>query len=293
MLLSMTGHGESSCQHDGVAVTAEVRTVNNRYFKLSMRSSERYSALEPKIETLVRQFVRRGTVQIHLRIDRTPSPDDFRLNEVVLTSYRRQLERLNERLHVMEPIPLGALLTLPGVVVENESSSNVDLDWPVIERALSEALTRLSRMRKEEGEAMERDLIGNNQAILATLDQLEARAPRVVEAYRQRLKERLASLLAGFDVQVQAADVVREVGLYAERCDVSEECVRLRSHLTQFVAIIRDEETPGRKLEFLTQEMLRETNTIGSKANDAEIARLVVEIKSSIERMREMIQNVE
>lgn len=293
MLLSMTGHGESSCHRDGLAVAAEVRTVNNRYFKLSVRSSERYAALEPKIEAVVRQFVRRGTVQVNLRIDREASPDDYRLNEIVLTSYRRQMERLHERLHVMEPIPLGALLTLPGVVVESESSADVEADWPLIVQALSEALARLTRMRTDEGNAMQRDLVANNRAIAAVLDRLETRAPQVVEAYRQRLMERLTGLLAGFDVQVQAADVVREVGVFAERCDVSEEFVRLRSHLEQFATIVRDEESPGRKLEFLTQEMLRETNTIGSKANDAEIAHHVVEIKTAIERMREMIQNVE
>ncbi len=140
---------------------------------------------------------------------------------------------------------------------------------------------------------MGRDLHANCQAIAADLDQIEQRAPLVVEAYRKRLMERLNKLLEEFGLEIQPADVVREVGLFTDRSDISEEIVRLRSHLQQFDAIARTEQGNGRKLEFVIQEMLRETNTIGSKANDAEIARHVVEIKTAIERMREMIQNVE
>ena len=138
-----------------------------------------------------------------------------------------------------------------------------------------------------------RNLAANLHVVAQELKHVEARAPQVVESYRSRLSERLNKLLAELGVTVAATDVIREVGLFAERCDISEEIVRLRSHLDQFDAVMRTEETPGRKLEFITQEMVRETNTIGSKANDAEIARHVIEIKSVIERIREMIQNVE
>jgi uncharacterized protein (TIGR00255 family) len=148
-------------------------------------------------------------------------------------------------------------------------------------------------MRREEGSTMADDLRANQRLIARQLESIEKRGPLVVESYRQRMRERLSQLLAEFDVTVSDSDVVREVGIFAERSDISEEIVRLRSHLDQFESYLQTEESSGRKLEFLTQEMFREANTIGSKANDAEIARHVIEIKTAIERVREMIQNVE
>ena len=172
-------------------------------------------------------------------------------------------------------------------------SSMLEQDWPLIEQALEEALANLEQMRQQEGRAMQRDLRANCQTVLDELDQIAARAPAVGDAYQTRLTERLNKLLADFGTRIEAADVIREVGMFAERCDISEEIVRLRSHIDQFRSILEASDASGRKLDFLTQEMFRETNTIGAKANDAEIARHVVEIKASIERIREMVQNVE
>ena len=169
---------------------------------------------------------------------------------------------------------------------------DTDNDWPVIEAALQQALEALASMRAGEGEAMAADMGENCRLIAAELDSITERAPLVVESYRARLTERLNKLLGEYDIQTQPADVIREVGMFGERSDISEEIVRLRSHLEQFDAVMKLEESSGRKLEFLTQEMFRETITIGSKANDAEIARHVIEIKAAIERIREMIQNV-
>lgn len=293
-MLSMTGHGEAQRQEAGVRVAVEVRTVNNRYLKVSLRISEGFSSLEPQIEAVIRDQLRRGTVTVNVRVDRESSPDDFRLNEVVLASYHRQIHELARRSAWASDVRIDSLLALPGVVAENAGRlADVDAVWPVVQRTLQEALEKLSQMRAEEGAAMSRDLQANCQAIAADLDQVEQRAPLVVEGYRKRLLERVNKLLEEFGLEIQPADVVREVGLFTDRSDMSEEIVRLRSHLQQFEAIARTEQGSGRKLEFVIQEMLRETNTIGSKANDAEIARHVVEIKTAIERMREMIQNVE
>jgi uncharacterized protein (TIGR00255 family) len=290
----MTGHGEAQRHEAGVRVAVEVRTVNNRYLKVSLRTSEGYGSLEPQIETVIRDQLRRGTVTVNVRVDRESSPDDFRLNEVVLASYHRQIQDLAARSSLACDVRIDSLLALPGVVAENAGHGvDVDAVWPVVERTLCEALENLSQMRAEEGAAMGRDLQANCQAIAADLDQIEQRAPLVVEAYRKRLLDRLNRLLEEFGLGIQPADIVREVGLFTDRSDISEEIVRLRSHLQQFEATARTEQGSGRKLEFVIQEMLRETNTIGSKANDAEIARHVVEIKTAIERMREMIQNIE
>jgi uncharacterized protein (TIGR00255 family) len=290
----MTGFGEAHRQTDGVAVVVEVRTINNRYFKLTLKCGEGYSLLEPEIEGVVRQQIRRGTVQVSLRVDRVRGSEDYQLNQAVLSNYRRQIEQLSERWQLGELVPLAQLLMLPGVVIENPTSpAEAEEEWPLVREALVAAMENLAHMRKEEGRAMAADLRANCRTVAGELTQIEERAPLVVEAYRARLVERLQAMLAEFAVTLDPADLIKEVGLFAERSDISEEIVRLRSHLEQFDSIMELPESSGRKLEFLTQEMFRETNTIGSKANDVQIARHVIEIKASIERIREMIQNVE
>lgn len=290
----MTGHGEAHRHDGGLSVAVEIRTVNNRYLKLSIRTTEGYALLEPQIEAVVRQHVRRGTAQVNVRIGREPTPDDYRLNEAVLRGYLAQLELMTGSLLTDNIGALPGLLALPGVVTEPIVQPDlIESEWPRIESVVTEALERLGQMRTGEGRAMAADLAANARNIAIELAAVEQRAPQVVAAYRTRLLERLKALLADMGVQIQPADVVREVGMFAERGDISEEIVRLKSHLEQFDGILAADESQGRKLDFLVQEMFRETNTIGSKANDAEIARHVIEMKSAIERMREMIQNVE
>jgi uncharacterized protein (TIGR00255 family) len=290
----MTGFGESHCRQDGLAVAVEIRTINNRFFKLSVRTSEGYASLEPLVEDEVRGAVHRGTIQVNVRVDRRQSPEDCKINVDVLDRYRRQLETLAGQWDVARPVPLEALLPLPGVV-DDAFGVSVDAtaDWPVIERTLRAALESLGRMRCNEGRAMAADLTANCRTVAASLDRIEKRAPLVVDDYRSRLSERLRRTLAELEVTLDAADLIKEVSLFADRSDISEEIVRLRSHLEQFQATMDLPESSGRKLDFLTQEMFRETNTIGSKANDVEIAREVIEIKTAVERIREMIQNVE
>jgi len=294
LLLSMTGHGEAHQHEDGLSITVEIRTVNNRYFKLNLRMTEGYAPLEPHVEALIRQQIRRGTTQAYLQIDREPRAEDYRLNQAVLAGYLKQFEAAVGGSIGSNPGQLAPLLALPGVVHEPTAEfEEIESQWPKIEGVLTVALAHLSKMRFEEGRSMAADLAANARTIAAELAKIEGRAPLVIEAYRGRLTERLNKLLSDLGVRTEPADVVREVGLFAERSDISEEIVRLKSHLEQFDAVMAASESQGRKLEFLTQEMFRETNTIGSKANDAEIARHVIEIKTAIERMREMIQNVE
>jgi uncharacterized protein (TIGR00255 family) len=290
----MTGFGEAHRQADGVSVAVEVRTINSKYFKLSVRSAEGYSALEPDIEQLVRKQIKRGTLQVTLRVDRPHSPDDFRINPAVLEGYRRQLADICRQWQVADGVGLDKLLLLPGVVNEDpiEASAAEEI-WPLIAAALEAALANLAQMRVDEGRAMSADLKVNLQIVAAQLALVEQRAPLVVESYRKRLEDRLRTLLAERDVGLAPADVIREVSIFAERSDISEEIIRLRSHLVQFESLMAEEESSGRKLDFLTQEMFREANTIGSKANDAEISRQTIEIKASIEKIREMVQNVE
>ncbi|WP_145095120.1 YicC/YloC family endoribonuclease [Anatilimnocola aggregata] len=294
MLSSMTGHGEAHRHQDGLSVAVEVRSVNNRYFKLNFRASEGYAALETQVEALVRQQVRRGTVQLSLRVDRQASPDDYRLNAAVIAGYMRQLNALAKEGVGVEGVRADSLLQLPGVVCEPVADwALVESHWPIIEGAVKEAVTQFAAMRAEEGATMAVDMRSNCALILKELQQIELRAPLVIDAFRTRIVEKLNKLLSEMGTRIEPADVVREIGIFSERSDISEEIVRLKSHLEQFETAMQVEEAGGRKLDFLTQEMFRETNTIGSKANDAQIAHHVIEIKTAIERVREMIQNIE
>lgn len=294
MLLSMTGFGEARRQDANLSIHIELRTVNSRYLKLTLRASEGYGSLESQIETAIRGRIKRGTLQMNLRVERQATADDYQINATVLASYRRQLEKLHDRLHVSQSVDLESLLALPGVVDEKSAhGAHVLDDWPLIESVLGEAIDSLSTMRQGEGAAMAADLKQNCADVTTHLAAIEVRAPSVAEGYRGRLVDRLNKLLGEHSVTVTPADVVREVGLFAERVDISEEIVRLRSHLVQFDDYMKQSESSGRKLEFMLQEMNREVNTIGAKANDGELARHVVEIKAAIERMREMVQNVE
>ena len=290
----MTGQGAALAHRDGIRVSVEVRTVNSRYYKLSLRTTEGYATLEPRIEEVLRGVIRRGTVQADVRIEREAAADQFRINASVLAAYLAQIQSLAENLRVKQEIRLDSLLALPGVAEEHLlDGGDSEECWPVVEQALKESLSRLTQMRSEEGRAMAVDLRANCDTILSELDHIEQLAPTVVEGYRQRLTDRLNRLLGEYNVVVQPSDVIREVGVFAERSDISEEIVRLRSHLEQFISIMDLPAAEGRKLEFVTQEMFREANTIGSKSNDAEISRRVIEIKTAVERIREMIQNVE
>jgi uncharacterized protein (TIGR00255 family) len=294
LLLSMTGFGEAQRKNATMAVSVEVRTINSRYFKLTVRSGEGYSMLEPLVEGQVREHIKRGTVQVSLRIDRARSSDDYRLDTAVLSGYRNQLDKLYRDWHVSQPVGVENLLALPGVVQQNGASSfDVERDWPLVRETLEEAMRQMTKMRADEGRAMAADLAANCATVAGELDAIDARAPLVREAYRERLTDRISKSMEEFKITLQPGDLIRELSIYAERSDISEEVVRLRSHLEQFGATLELDESSGRKLEFLTQEMFRETNTIGSKANDVQISRHVIEIKAAIERIREMIQNVE
>ena len=290
----MTGFGESHCQQDGIAVAVEVRSINNRYFKLTVRASEGYGGLEPLIDAEVRRTVHRGTVQVNVRVERPLSPEDFKINVDVLERYRTQLRSLQQQWNPDQAVSLDALLPLPGVVNDATGVAfDTAADWPVIERVLKSAMQGMVQMRSEEGKAMAADLVVNCRSIAASLGQIECRVPLVVADYRTRLHERLTKMLSEFEVTLDSSDLIKEVCLFAERGDISEEIIRLRSHLDQFQSTLQLPESSGRKLEFLTQEMFRETNTIGSKGNDVEIARHVIDIKAALERIREMIQNIE
>lgn len=285
----MTGHGQASVQNDQVRVVAEIKAVNNRFLKTSIHC-DLDANHQAKLENLVKQHVNRGSVSLRLKTQSLNTADEFKFNESVLRSYWLQLSEIAGS---SQSVNVESLLQLPGVIADNVDEGLSESIWPIAEQAVTEALDSLNKMRALEGDVMKRDMQSNLSAIAKYLEQIKSLAPRVVENYSKRMTDRINGLLKEYEVSIQATDVVKEVGVFAEKCDVSEETVRLGSHIEQFDKVINDESNNGKKLDFLVQEMLRETNTIGSKANDVEIANLVVEIKTSIERIREMVQNVE
>lgn len=292
----MTGYGEARYQSDVLTLAIELRAVNNRYLKVSVRAAEPYNLLEAEFEKVIRRTVRRGTIQVHIRCERQYAPQDFRINPTALRSYIGQVRALCEELGLRDrgEALLGQVLALPGVVPEpGNTPLTVDEEWPILERTLEGALGRLQAMRQEEGRAMAQELLQHRESIAGYLERIRQRGPGVTVAYRDRLHERVRKLLAELDVEIDRSDLIKEVSIFAERSDIAEEVVRLASHLDQFQEIMDEPESPGRKLEFLTQEMFREANTIGSKAGDVEISRYVVEIKGTMEKIRELVQNVE
>lgn len=294
MLLSMTGYGDAHLHSEGVSVSVEVRSVNNRYFKLAVRGNELFSGLESQIEGVTRKFINRGTITINLRIKQDVTADKYRIDTAVLESYMQQIHQLGSKVGISETPHIDSVLQLPGVVQENTDTDDEQFNaWPVIEKTLRAALEKFDAMRRAEGDNTTKDLRENLAAIASHLESIEAKSPLVVDGYRDRMTERVNKVLEEYDVTVDPATLLREVAIFTDRVNISEEIVRLKSHLGQFEKFLTQEESAGRKLDFLTQEIFRETNTIGSKANDAEIARGVVEMKTAIEKIREQIQNIE
>jgi len=293
MICSMTGFGEAEREADGRVYHVEIRSVNNRYLKTIVRLPEEFSFLEPRLERLVRERLTRGSVTVRLS-QRDLSAQAAQ--EVNVAAARRYVDRLRAACGSQENVvvDLGTLALLPGVCQPAEmSDAQRDACAAQIEQVAQEALERLVAMRQAEGRAVAEDLKAHCAVLREQIDAIRALAPRVVQEYRDRLMQRVQELLAGSNVPLAQEDLLREVSVYAERSDVSEELSRLASHLEQFEAAMRGDEPAGRKLDFIAQEMLRETNTIGSKAGDVEIAKRVIEMKAAIDRIKEQVQNVE
>lgn len=293
MIVSMTGYGDASLERDGVSHFLEIRSLNNRYFKASIRVPEHLQFLETEIERMLRTRLGRGSISFYLRIRQDRPEAAYRINSAVLKAYVAELERIAGN-HASVTMDLGTMLMVPGVCQPPEMDERErEKEWAVVSQLADSAIEHLVEMRRTEGRQLRDHLLENCDAIRAQLQAIAEKAPRVVDEYRKRLQTRVNGLLAEAKLELQADTLTREVAVYADRCDISEEMSRLKSHLDQFVQLCDRDENAGRRLDFLTQEMLRESNTIGSKANDAQISRCVVEIKSCVDRLREQVQNVE
>jgi len=289
----MTGCGSGDSSDGASTCRVEVRCVNNRYLKFSLRSREGFAALEARIEAAVRGRVRRGAVQMTLDVRGAAAPPLRTIDGDQLEAYLGQLGAFCSRHDLAPPESVDALLGLPGILADSLPAADaLERTWPLVSQALEQALDRLDAMRRAEGDALARDMRGTCGAVRGCVAAIRARVPAMLDDHRRRLAERVGRVLAGQGVALGDAEVAREIALLADRADIAEELVRLESHIDQFEKLL-GEDSPGRSLDFLTQELAREANTIASKSPDVEIAHAVVDMKTRIERLREMVQNVE
>jgi uncharacterized protein (TIGR00255 family) len=293
MIVSMTGFGDATAERDGTHYSVEIRSLNNRFFKAVIKLPDNVSGLEPEIETTLREKLGRGSITFILKMRMESAEAAYLINTQALNAYIEQLSKIKGTNGNMN-IDLGALLALPGVCQEpRDESDEIERHGPMIRELTKKAIDKLNAMRSREGEHLFADLIKHLKVIAANLAEIAKRAPFVIDEYHKRLAQRVNELIGKAELQVNESDLLKEVAVFAERADISEEIQRLTSHLESFEQSCRSGEHAGRKLDFITQEMLREANTIASKANDAQIARHIVEIKGAIDRLKEQVQNVE
>jgi uncharacterized protein (TIGR00255 family) len=290
----MTGYGSAEGRLSGVTYAVEVGTVNNRYFKATLRLPETLGFLEGDIEKQLRQEVSRGTVNYVLRQKGAPAEALFEINEKALATLMKRLGRISPARGMERELDLGGLLALPGIL--SPAVPSAAMAQRIRRKVLAitrQAMKGLKAMRSAEGVALAADLEQHCRAIRSNLEKIQLHSAAGPQQYADKLKKRVDELLAAAKLKLNDETVAREVAIFADRADISEEVARLVSHLVQFAKALKGNQQAGRKLDFICQEMLREANTIGSKACDAGIVHLVVDIKCRIDRIKEQVQNVE
>ena len=292
MIRSMTGYGRAEVLVNGRNILVEIRSVNHRYFEFSCRSPRAYGFLESRLKTYLQGKLSRGKVDVNVSIQTVEgSSASVQVNRELAASYVQALRALEEPLGLRDDLSLSVISRFSDIFTVNKETEDEDAVWADVLQVADEATGRFVQMRETEGAKMKEDVESRLDFILRAVEQVEARSPKTVEEYRARLYNKMSEVLG--NTQIDEPRILTEAALYAEKIAVSEETVRLRSHVGQFRAILAQGGPVGRKLDFLIQECNRETNTIGSKAQDIEIARIVVDIKSEIEKIREQIQNIE
>ena len=290
----MTGFGDASDSDGGSVYSVEVRSVNNKFLKTSVRVPERLQSLEPELEQMIRAKIARGSVVLTISVSEQNENAAFTVNKAALRSYAQQVA--DAKGCSIDEIGIEQLMTLPGVLQPpGDEESRLQSARTALRPLVNLAIEHLVSMRTREGSALKSDLSGHLDYIGTRLKEIEKIAPNVTADYEKRLKTRMDALMSEFDVQSDTMDVVREIAVYAEKTDIAEEIARLSEHLVHFGELLRneDERPIGRTMDFLAQELLREANTIASKSPDATMSRLIVEIKGAIDRIKEQVQNAE
>jgi uncharacterized protein (TIGR00255 family) len=291
---SMTGYGRGECSQDGFKITVELSSVNRRQSEISVTLPREMEMLEAPMRDVINRHIARGrlTVRVSLHAGEGNSAARMHLNAPLAKAYARELGRLARQLKLSGPVTLDHLVRAPGVFQTDEQIAEEEDFWPAVEKALGKALAALVKMREREGAHLLQDLVDRITVMRKAAAQIQKNAPKVAERYRQQLLERIKT--SGITTPIADDErLLKEVFYFADRSDITEELTRLQSHFQQFDDSVKSKEPVGRMLDFLAQEMNREVNTIGSKANDSLISREVVTLKAELEKFREQAQNVE
>ena len=292
MIRSMTGFGRAQASVEGYNITVEIRSVNNRYFDFYAKMPRTYSFLEEKVKSLLSTEISRGKVECSLQIESTADESVIvSVNEPLAVGYVKAIEELSEKFEVKNDLTALSLARFSDILSITKAPVDEEDLWNKVQVVVSEALAEFVKMRKIEGEKLKADVLSRADLIINNVFYIEERSPETVKAYSEKLLERMKTVLG--DTQVDEARIITEAAIYADKVAVAEETVRLRSHIDQLHSMLDSDEAVGRKLDFLVQEINREANTIGSKAQDVDIARRVIDIKAEVEKIREQIQNIE
>lgn len=292
MIRSMTGYGRGQETVNGLSIVVEIRSVNHRYYEYSSRLPRAYGFLDDKLKNYLQQRISRGKVDVFVQIDALETAgSEVVVNYALAESYLHALQEMASRYDIREDVSVTNLSRYPDVLTVRQVALDEDAVWDAVRQVTDQALDRFVAMREQEGARMREDVLSRADTILNAVAAVEARSPQTVKEHMEKVTARMRELLDG--AAVDEARLLTEAAIYADKVAVAEETVRLRSHIDQLHQLLDSGEAIGRKLDFLVQEMNRETNTIGSKCSDLELTRIVVDVKAEIEKIREQIQNIE
>lgn len=292
MIKSMTGYGKSEQTIDSLNVTVEIKSVNHRYFEFSARVPREYGFLEEKLKKYCNSLITRGKVECYVSVEDLEEREmEVNVNETLAAGYVKALKELSERFGLKDDISAVTLSRYPDVITLHKASEDEERIWNAVKTVAETAVSKFIEMRETEGSKLRGDILSRADYIIECVEFIEGRSPETVREYNEKLKQRMKELLG--DAAVDEQRLLNEAAIYADKIAVDEETVRLRSHISQLREFVNSSEAIGRKLDFLVQEINREANTIGSKAQDVDIAKKVIAIKAEVEKIREQVQNIE
>lgn len=294
MTYSMTGYGRGEASSDRIKIVVEIKSVNHRYSEIVAKIPKKMNPFEERVKTMIKDQVQRGRIELYVNYEEQVGADYSILpNDAVLDQYYAALKHLKDRYELRDDVSLSLMSRHPEAFRVEYVEVDGEAIWSVLEKATAAAIAQMVEMRKTEGAKLVVDILERISQMKSRLEKIESQSPQIVEAYRQKMRDRLTDLLGDMGIQIDEVRIAHEIAIFADKTNVTEEIVRLKSHFDQIADIIDQGGAAGRKLDFLVQEMNREVNTIGSKSPDFEISNDVIELKSELEKIREQIQNIE
>ena len=293
MAVSMTGFGRGEFKNDNYHFLVECKTINHKYCDINVRLPRKISFLEDKIRNYVKDFVKRGRVDLYIKLDLIGSEDvNLKFDDKLASQYVNILKEIKERFDLQDDISVMSVAKFPDIVKCEEREEDEDLYWSMLREALDMAIEKLSQMRQEEGKKLAQDTLQRCEILKSIVNEVEKYSDTIVSEYKEKLNNRISEILEDPSL-IDESRLAQEVAIFADKSNITEEIVRFKSHIDQLKNTVVKNESIGRKIDFLIQEMNREVNTMGSKSSNINITNLVVEIKSELEKIREQIQNIE